>query len=213
MDKKMSWSDEVVYELIEKVLKDVSISHFPTHRELNEYYGNRSLSVQISRRGGTKRWADIFNLPVAMCKNTNFGSKYEMKAIEDIKQETGFNSELTKPRYPYDILTDQSLKIDIKASKPSRGKNFDCWSFNLEKNMPTCDIYIFYCLKWTDEISKRLIIPSCALNGIKQLGIGSLSKYDNYVERWDLIKNYGDFLSEMKTKIDLIPKRRSQEVD
>ena len=210
MTERENWTDEKVYSAIAKMIEETKITHFPTHKELNEFYCGCGLSAQISRRGGTRKWSKIFNLPVNNCDNIVFGNRYELQAIEDIKNETGYDSELTKERYPYDLFTNDLLKIDIKASKPLKGRNIDAWSFNLEKRMPTCDIYIFYCVNATDEIVKRVIVPACAINGIKQVTIGLLSKYDNYIERWDIIRYYSSFLSEMKTKIELMPKRRTR---
>jgi hypothetical protein len=204
-----AWTEEDIKEAVKLVVKDTGITHFPTHKELDEYYGNYALSVILSKTGGTRRWSKILNLPPSACSNTKFGNKYELQAIEDIKQEIGLDSELAIERYPYDIYVENGVKIDIKASMPLKGRNFDCWSFNLEKKMPTCDIYIFYCINTSAEIAKRVIIPSCVLQGTKQVGIGTLSKYDNYIERWDLIKEYSDFLINIKEKIDFIPKRRT----
>lgn len=204
-----SWTEEDIKKALELVVKDTGITHFPTHRELNEYYGNSSLSVRLTRTGGTRKWSKILNLPPSACSNTKLGNKYELKAITDIKQETGLDSELTIERYPYDIYTGNGVKVDIKTSMPMKGRNFDCWTFNLEKKIPTCDFYIFYCIDRIAEIKKRIIIPSCVLYGIAQVGIGSLSKYDNYIERWDLIMEYDNFLKEIKNKISLIPKRRT----
>lgn len=203
------WTEKDIKEAVELVVKETGITHFPTHRELNDYYGNNGLSVRLSRTGGTRRWSKILNLPPSACSNTKFGNKYELQAITDIKQETGLNSELTIERYPYDIYVENGVKVDIKASMPLKGRNFDCWTFNLEKKIPTCDVYIFYCIDNIAEIRKRVIIPSCVLYGISQVGIGSLSKYDNYIERWDLIMEYDNFLKGIKNKISLIPKRRT----
>lgn len=209
MNNTIKWTEETIREALEKMISETGITHFPTHKELNDFYGNHALSVVLSRRGGTRRWCKILNLSPRACSNTCFGNKYERKAIEDIEKETGIKSELTKERYPYDVYTDNGTKIDIKASMPMRGRNFECWSFSLEKRVPTCDIYIFYCIGWDDEVKKRVIIPSCAIAGIKQMSIGGLCRYDNYIERWDLIKEYDVFMNDMKNKIDILPKRRT----
>lgn len=191
------------------MIKSTGITHFPTHKELNEFYGSSSLSVALTRMGGTRRWSKMLNLPAKACANTEFGNKYELQAISDIKQEVGVKCVLTTERYPYDLYTENNTKIDVKASMPLKGRNFDVWSFNLEKRVPTCDIYLFYCIGWDSKIVKRVIIPSCAIAGIGQIGIGSLSKYDNYIERWDLVEDYDNFMNEMSHRIDLIPKRRT----
>ena len=203
------WTDKKVYDAIMEIVRTTGQSHFPTHRQMNEYYGNKGLSGTVSKRGGNRRWTEICHLPPAKCKNTAFGDKYEIETIEDIKRETGLESILAPVRFPYDVYTDNSVKIDIKASMPLRGRNFDIWSFNLEKKIPTCDLYIFYCITRRNEATKRVIIPACVLSGVKQVGIGSMSKYDNYIERWDLIIDYANFQSNMSKRIKLIPRRRT----
>lgn len=204
-----TWTDTEIYNAVMDLVKDTGQSHFPTHKQMDEYYGGYGLSVAISRQGGIRRWSKVVGLPPAKCQNTEFGDKYELKAIEDIKQETGLDSILAPVRFPYDIYTDNTVKVDVKASRPMKGRNFDVWSFNLEKKIPTCDLFIFYCITGKHEIAKRVIIPACVMSGIKQVGIGSKSKYDNYIERWDLINDYARFQKDMSKRIMLIPKRRT----
>lgn len=213
MARQSKWTDEKIFNAVMQVVNTTGQTHFPTHRELNEFYGDSSLSKILSRHGGIRRWSDICNLPPAKCSNTKFGDKYELQAIKDIKQETGLQSVLAPVRFPYDVYTDNAVKIDIKAATPLKGRNFDVWSFNLEKKMPTCDIFIFYCITSKLEVAKRVIIPSNVVAGTKQVGIGTLSKYDNYIERWDLIVEYSDFMLKIKNLISLIPKRRTHKKD
>lgn len=204
-----AWTDKTIYSAVMEIVRTTGQSHFPTHKQMDEFYGNSSLSKAVTRNGGIRRWTEILHLPPAKCKNTSFGDKYELQAIEDIKTETGLDSMLAPVRFPYDIYTDNAVKIDIKASMPLKGRNFDVWSFNLEKKIPTCDLFVFYCVTGQNDIAKRVIIPACVLSGIKQVGIGSKSKYDNYIERWDLINEYAAFQNDMSKRVMLIPKRRT----
>lgn len=203
------WTDAEIKDSISMVIFGTGIDHFPTHKEMDNYFGNRALSNRVTKSGGTKRWAKEFNLPLKQCAKSSFGDKYEEQAEKDIKTETGINSKRTTVRYPYDIYAGNGIKIDIKASMPAKGRKFDIWNFNLEKKIPTCDFYIFYCVDNELNIVKRVIVPACVIEGIKQVGIGTLSRYDSYIERWDLIKTYDDFLKEIKSKVEFIHKRRS----
>lgn len=202
------WNDKTVEEAIKTLVDCTGQKHFPTHSEIINFYNNNALCVQISRRGGSREWAKKMNMTLKDCES-KLGNEYELKAIEDIKNNTGFDSYLTKPRYPYDIYTNNQLKIDVKVSMPMKGRKYGSWTFNLEKREPTCDIFIFYCLDYAGSIVKTSIIPACAISGTKQLGMGELSKYDNYADRWDLIVEYDELLNKIKSKINLIPKRRS----
>lgn len=52
--------------------------------------------------------------------------------------------------FPYDLLVDDCVKIDVKASNLYRGPNGDFYTFNLEKPYATCGIYILFALPEVD---------------------------------------------------------------
>ena len=68
-------------------------------------------------------------------------------------------------------------------------------SFNLEKNEPTCDVFILYCINEADEVYKTYVVPSCKFYGQTQVGITAegISKLDKYIDNWDLLLKYDDF--------------------
>lgn len=117
-----------------------------------------------------------------------------------------------KPRYPYDLLTNGNIKVDVKTSRKLDRKNsaFPYYSFNLEKREPTCDIFIFYCLDVDCNIDRTVIIPSCIISGKTQIGMGGLTKWEAYEDKWDYFDKYNEFyLDVLKTKKE-IRKRRSK---
>lgn len=186
------WNREKIIEEVEKCRKILNVDYFPSHSELTQLTGNRALAVAISKHGGTDYFASEMGLEIKNCES-KLGNKYELKAIEDIKLNTNLNSEKMKVRYPYDLLTCGSVKIDVKVSRPcSKGKfkNFSC---NLEKADPTCDIFIIYCIDNDGSAIKTLIIPAAAAKGLTQIGIGNLSTWDVYVDNWKIIKEYSLF--------------------
>lgn len=193
------WNDDLIIHDIMTIVNDMNIKHFPTHTEMKKYYGDQRLIAAVSKYGGTQYWANKLGIPIKECESS-FGNTYELQAIEDIEKQTGLSSEITKPRYPYDLLTDRSVKIDVKAAVPSQRTDFKrAWSFNLEKKQQTCDIYIFYCVD-NNVVEKIAIIPSVTLSGSSQLGIGNMSKWDIYINRWDIISRYADFFDKDKGK-------------
>lgn len=205
------WTTERIESELKHCISIIGEDHFPTHSELINQCNCKALAVAVSKNGGTKYWADKLNMPIKNCEST-LGNTFEIQAINDIKLNTNLESVTTVPRYPYDLYTADCIKIDIKASLPLKRSKIKDWSFNLEKKMPTCDIFIFYCLDKDHSIIKTCIVPSSVLSGITQVGMGSLSKYDSYTDRWDLILDYYKFYLEQKNKIAFIPKRRSSKI-
>ena len=193
------WSDELIQEKIMEVVNGEKLNHFPTHSEIISFFGNKGLAAKISKRGGTVYWSERLGLPLKDSETT-LGNKYESLAITDIYEHTGLVGILMSENYPYDILVDNSVKIDIKAAyKFTNNCNAKAYSFNLEKREPTCDIFILDCLKDEENYDKVLVIPSCRLVGQKQIGVGANSKWDVYSNKWDMINEYSQFYSQYKT--------------
>lgn len=189
------WDENSIIEEVLKIVKEFNMETFPTHKELYEHFGDKSLSNAISKHGGTKYFSDKMNLKIKACES-KFGEKYELLAIDKILEFTNLNSEKMCVGYPYDLLTDKNIKIDIKVSNLF---NQSYYSFNLEKKSPTCDIFILFCVNKDEAIDKTIIIPSCIISGITQIGIGNKSKYDKYINRWDFIEKYCLFYNNIIT--------------
>lgn len=68
---------------------------------------------------------------------TAFGNRFEIEAISDIFENTGLHSVQPSTRHPYDLIVDNSVKIDVKASKEfTNNCNSKAFTFNLEKRVP-----------------------------------------------------------------------------
>lgn len=187
------WNEDSIIEEVLKIVKEFNMDTFPTHNELYKYFGDKSLSNAISKHGGTKYFSDKMNLKIKACES-KFGEKYELFAIEKILESTKLHSEKMCVGYPYDLLTNKNIKIDVKVSNLF-GQSY--YSFNLEKKSPTCDVFILFCVNKEEVIEKTIIIPSCVVSGITQIGIGNKSKYDKYIDRWDFITTYNSFYNEI----------------
>ena len=201
----VKWTDEEIEEQLNKYFEKTNNSYFPTHTELDAFYGNKGLSKAVTTHGGNNCWAAKMDKPIKLSE-TSFGSFYENIAIEEIRENVGLDAEYTNSRYPYDILVDRSVKVDVKASKlyHKTEYGYSC-TFNLEKKDQTCDVFIFYCLDSNLEVYKRLIIPSTTLSGQTQIGIGQQSKWNSYIDKWNIIKDHAEFFSKYKVR----PKRIS----
>lgn len=189
----MKWNDEMVEEAIKEVVKKLNINHFPTHSEMEKVFGNKALTNKVSDKG-TIFWAEKLGLPLKESE-TKLGNSYEVYAISDILKNTELFSIQTSTRHPYDLLTDNRVKIDVKVSKGFINNcNAKAYTFNLEKKEPTCDIYLLYCLNdETGDVEKTLIVPANLLLGQTQIGVGKVSKWDKFANRWDYISKISEF--------------------
>lgn len=205
------WNEENTKEAIMEIVNSLKLKNFPSKSQIIAFCGNNALANRISRSGGSKYYADLLGLEILYCES-EFGNFFEELAIDEILENTGFLSIHTNVRYPYDLLTNGNIKVDIKASKKVKNKNanFPYHSFNLEKREPTCDIFIFYCLDEDMEIEKRVIIPSCLLSGKTQVGMGGLSKWDAYIDKWEYFDMYNKFYDSVKSTAIYLPRRRSK---
>lgn len=205
------WNVENTKEAIMEIVNSLKLKHFPSKSQIISFCGNNALAGRISRSGGSRYYASLLGLEI-LDSESDFGNYYEELAIDDILANTGFSSLHTNVKYPYDILSNGNIKVDVKASKKIYRKEtkMPYHTFNLEKREPTCDIFIFYCLDDELNIEKRVIIPSCLLSGKTQVGMGGLSKWDAYVDKWEYFDMYNKFYDSVKDTAINLPRRRSK---
>lgn len=191
------WDDEKIIHEVKKMMSQRNMETFPTHSEMLNHFGNRSLLSAISKRGGTQKFANMMGIETKKCES-KFGEKIEEVCSHQIEKNTSLKTKLTNSKYPYDILVQNAVKVDVKASVP-----FDNYggtkyhTFNLEKKMQTCDVFVFYCMSKEFDIERTLIIPSFVLSGMSQLAVGSKSKYNKYIDSWQIIRKYFEFISSL----------------
>ena len=195
------WNDDKIKKALEAVISGLGINRFPTHKEMSDFYGYRGLSNAISKGHGSIYWAERLGVQLKYSETT-FGNRFERIAKQDILINTGLDSVVTSNNHPYDILTDNSLEIDVKVAKIFRNNtHIGSYEFNLEKKEPTCDIFILYCVDSNESIKKTLIIPSCSLLGQIHIGVGEISKWDVFNGEWHLVEEYCDFFRKYKQKV------------
>ncbi len=190
------WTNEDIANGIKEVMEKANIKTFPSHTLMKEITGNDALTNAVSRHGGSRKWAVMLGLEMKPSES-EYGREYELRCIETLTNILYLNCELTPPRYPYDVLAESNIKIDVKVGRLYRGKSGSFYTFNLEKEKPTCDIFVCYCVDGTRD-NTVFIIPSCVLSGKTQLSIGEIiSKYDNYIDCWELVNTYKSFYANM----------------
>jgi len=184
------WTFEKVKEEVLKISADSGI--MPSFKTMDLETGSKGLSVAVSRYGGHKKVAEKLGLEIKKCE-TNFGRDYEMMCLFEIENRFGYVVDQMGVRHPYDLLVENVVKIDVKASHLVKNRNGEYFTFNLEKKAPTCDIFICYCID-DERIKKTYIIPSGVIAGKSQLSIGiNKSIYDNFLNQWHYVKDYADF--------------------
>lgn len=189
-----NWTDEKIENAIKDVIKIAKINSMPTHTQMDEITGSMALSNAVSKHGGSKYWSEKLGLNTKSCES-KLGYEYECECMHELIS-LGYDVEFTKARYPYDLIANGNIKIDVKCSNLYQGKYGNFYTFNLEKAMPTCDVFVCYCLN--ENSRKVYVIPSCVLSGKTQLSIGETrSKYDKYINNWDIIFRYEAFYLEM----------------
>ena len=192
----MNWTEDKIIIALTEMVEATKQKTMPTHSEIKKFYGNCKLTNAMRRHGGTKHYANLLGLEIKECES-QFGEIYEDLFISELQARLNFKGEKTVARYPYDVLVEGAVKIDVKASKPYKYKNTRWYSCNLEKRHQTCDIFVIYCIG--EEETKLYIIPSAVMSGKTQFSIGiQQSMYDGYLNRWDIISDYVAFMKGCK---------------
>lgn len=191
------WGPDLVEETLKEIIENCKCKFFPSQSEIDKYMGNTTLSNAIRRNGGYEYWANKFGMDRKECESS-FGYEYEQKCSEFLTNEYGYDCEMMKTKYPYDLTVNKHIKVDVKACRLYVSRNnASYYTFNLEKTNPTCDIYVCYCTK-DNEIVKTYVIPSKEVYGKSQLSIGAnKSTYDVYLDKWDIFEKYNSFYNQL----------------
>jgi len=198
----VKYDDNMIERKIFEVMKSLDIKRMPTSSEIEMIMGDTSLTNKISRSGGFKYWANKLLLEIKSSE-TEFGNKWELE-IKSMLESMGYNVLKMTTKHAYDLLVNSNIKIDIKSSKCYNNGTSKYHSFNLGKIYHNCDIFICVGLDDDDRVEKLLIIPSTYLMGIKQLSIGSESKYDKFNEAYAYLSLYDIFYKNFTSKGILI---------
>ena len=189
------WTENRIGKEIMEVAKALMLDRMPTRNEIQTMYRNNGLDCAICKNGGYKHWANKLNLAIKESE-TSFGQEIESRVIELLKERFGV-VESTSTKYPYDILVDGVVKIDVKAARSTLIRGYEAFSFRIAKKQPTCDFYVLVEVNDLESIERIMIVPSGDVTGQVQICVGSgESKYDKYIDRWDMIRQLLDFYKE-----------------
>lgn len=191
------WTESLIKERVNEVVEQLGLDRMPTRSECENYYHGTGLSNAISRRcGGWYALAKEMGYEIKESETT-FGKTYEIQAAEMLRAH-GFQVRRMSQNFPYDLLIDDCVKVDVKASKLYNGKNGNFYSFNLEKQFATCDFYILLTILPDGDISRVMIVPSSQVIANNQISIGeNKSKYHKFTDRFDYIEMAVDFWEEI----------------
>ncbi len=192
----IKWTREKVKEYILEVVKFYNLNRMPSRNELNEYYKDCRLTSRISKeKGGYYLLAKELKLPMKK-SDTNTGKTYEYK-IKELLEKMNYKVDKMAQNYPYDLLINDSVKIDVKVSRLYRHKDgFGFYSYNLEKKHPRCDIYILVTVN--ENKQEIYVVPSVFVANNTQISIGEYeSKYSQYKDKYIYIDNFIDFFKSL----------------
>lgn len=189
--KGIRWTDDLIKEKVLEVKTAFSLDRMPSRSECIQYFHNEALVNAISKR---KKWYQLAQELGLRVKDseTYFGKSEESNAAEMLIS-LGFSVRKMPQNFPYDLLVDDCVKVDVKASHLYHGPNGDFYTFNLEKQFATCDIYILFALSEQEE-KRVFVVPSKFVIAQNQISMGVLkSKYHKFENRWDFISSLSDF--------------------
>jgi hypothetical protein len=164
----------------------------PSRSECQTYFQDHRLTNAISKRIGWYALANELGLPIKKSE-TLLGKTFE-SAIADLLESKGFSVQQMSQNFPYDLLVDDFVKIDVKTSRLYKGKAGDFYTFNLEKPYATCDVFILVALGDSNSIERVMIVPSKFVFKNTQISVGKYdSKYHRFTDRYDYIEDLSEF--------------------
>lgn len=192
--KGIKWNEKLIEDEIIKVANTLGIDYMPSKTEIVSVWGNDALTNKIAKTGGFNYWAEKLELNIKN-SDTKLGQQYEEKAIKIIKSK-GFQVKRMTTKYPFDLLVNDKISIDVKVARPSDTCGARSHIFTTAKKYATCDLYMIFALDEVGEVERMFIIPGNDLK-VVTMSIGSKSKYDKYINRWDYLDKFNRFYEHL----------------
>lgn len=189
------WTQEKILQSVKDCMDATGLTRMPSRSELSGYYGNNKVTNAIKRfPGGYYKVAELLKIEMKESE-TQFG-KYGEKLAIKLLEEHGFSVERMTTRYAYDLYVNGSVKVDVKTARPSRANKSFCYSFNLEKRFPTCDVYFLIA---KSEKKESIYIVPASINQT-QIGLGTgTTVYSKYQDRYDIITDMSKAFASAKS--------------
>lgn len=188
--KTIRWNDELIEQGIKNVMNSVCIDRMPSRTEIYDVRKDDALHNAISKNGGYRFWANKLGL-VSKESETQLGQSMEDLSVH-ILSENGFKVQRMTTKYPFDLLVNDNVSIDVKTGRAYDLKGSRIHTFGISKKYASCDIYLILALSEDGRLEKTFCIPSHHLK-LVTLSIGSNSKYNKYIDRFDYIDKYSEF--------------------
>ena len=199
--KGIRWSVEQVHKGVLDVKTGLGLNRMPTNEECVFYTNSNALSGAIRRYcGGFFTLAKTLGLSIKSSE-TATGKYYENIVAERLRS-LGCEVRHTPQNYPYDLLVNGCVKVDVKYSSVQHRNSHPGYKFCLRKPISTCDVFILVTMNdASEDIRNYYIIPAVDLNGKLSIGIGiNDSEYIKYINRWDIIAGYSYFMKASSLK-------------
>lgn len=183
------WTDEKIESAIKKSMIVLAIKRMPTRSELDDI-GMCDLSNAISKSDYKfSGWANKLKIKTKSSE-TNTGMIYERIAEENIKEHIkNVDIKQMSANHPFDILVNDSVKIDVKVGKIHNHFGTPSYTFRTGKKYGSCDLYLCYGLDEMNGVKEVFLIPSNkAITTTINICVGGKSKYLKYKDRWDFIE-------------------------
>lgn len=194
MECRQKWTHEKVIQGVKDVMNAYGLDRMPSRNECDKFYGDYCLSNVITKRYGWYKLAKELGLSIKDSE-TYFGKTQEGVVCEMLIAK-GFEPTRMSQNFPYDILVDNCVKVDVKASHLYKGKQGNFYTFNLEKKFATCDVYVLLTLDDENNIINTFVVPSVFVIKNTQISIGEIaSRYDKFKDRWDYILDLSQHFS------------------
>lgn len=176
------WTEEKITEEIMAIAKRFDPPRMPSSAETKEMFGSYGLSNAITKSGGYAHWAKRLDLAQGNSE-TAIGVRGEQEIAIQL-QSMGFSVQATSAKFPYDLLVDGCVKIDVKTANTSYVKGCPVHAFRLAKPQQTCDLYILYEI----DTENVYVVPAHKLHGQVQVDMGIESRmYRPYKSAFALI--------------------------
>lgn len=188
-------TEDEIQQKLWNIIKKLNINRMPSRSEIISVEKDNKLHNAIVRGLGYFKWAEKLGLEMKDSE-TLMGISYQDICIKQLN-DMGYKAERTTTNAPYDVIVNDNIRIDVKSSHAYYIKKSRVHTFAINKKFPTCDLYVLYALaEEGNEIERMFVIPSKYLKLIS-VSIGTNSKYNKYINRWDYIDIYDNFYKQL----------------
>lgn len=190
------WTKERVVESIYEVVGFLGIDRMPSRKECEEYFRNTRLANAITKHYGRYNLAKELSLPIKQSE-TEFGKRCERMVTGELTSR-GFSVLQMAQNFPYDLLVNNCVKVDVKASRLYKCGHGNFYSFRAGKAYATCDIYILLAVDDHGQPNRTMIVPSSVVVDNRQISVGEhASKYHQFTDRYDLVEKMSTSMQEI----------------